>query len=166
VLERSSVLAEEDVEIRYFNDMWAFLDSGINAEIIKVEHDDDEEDTGKDFVNHGEVIVALKKVMISKNNKNSEDIVAVIDAMISRIENMKMKKERKKIRKKEREKFLREKRQTSLKKRCVRDEEFFCTVNIIKIFTSYLLVNKEPKMKIENLMKISILISISISMAV
>lgn len=134
MLERSNILLEEDVEVRYFKDMWTFMDSGVKADIIKVEYEDDEEDTGKDFVNHGEVMVALKTILIKENKEDSEMIVEVIDCLIEKIRMVKSKKELKKLRSMEAEKTLREKRQGSLKKRCIRDEEYLCTVNIVKTF--------------------------------
>lgn len=159
VLEKSNIFCEEDIEIRYFKDMWAFMDSGVKAEIIKVEHEDDEEDTGKDFVNHGEVMVALKSVLIRENKGQSDLIVEVVDAMITKIEMIKSQEESKRLRSIEFEKKQRERRQNSLKKRCIRDEEFFCTVNILKLYVTGVMFLKEQDPR--SVMLASILTSIS-----
>lgn len=120
MLEQQTFEVVIDEDYRYFENMWDYMDSGISAEIVSVEYEEEDEyDVIPNRNHHGQVLVLLKSLMIKVNKPGSDILTKVVDAVSSRVLENQYNKELDKERKMARERRIREKAKARVKREII-----------------------------------------------
>jgi hypothetical protein len=146
VLEQQTFTIVEDEDYRYFSSMQDFMDSGLSAEIVKLDCGDEEEYVeGMNYDTHGRVLVLIRSLMMkSIPNELSEVIDIVSRKCLEKKENIKRSKDRaeKRLLLLKRESRLR--REARFRFLCNISVDVELKANLVRIFyTLYLFLNRE-----------------------
>lgn len=138
---------EEDLDYRYFDNMWHFMESGVNAEIIEIEG---EEEFDENFRYHGRVLVLIRSLMIKGKSQQANNLTEIIDTLTEKMNVTKKEISEEKI-KKVRE-YKAKKADAELKARirkfrrmCYLKPEFSMKVSFVRFWLSIILIKSEGK---------------------
>jgi hypothetical protein len=154
VLDQPTFEIDIDYDYRYFESMWDYMESGLNAEIISVEGEDDnefEDYATKEY--HGRVLVLLKNIMIKGIKKNCDMLEDIIDIVSEKALKARELEERRKEReKKKKEKIKEEKkknREFAFKFACYNSIDLELKTNMLRYWlTSWLEIEMNESVRL------------------
>lgn len=135
-----------DDDYRYFESMEAFMDSGIQAEIISIDCGDEEDFVeGLNYDTHGKVLILIRNLMIkSIPNELGEVIDTISEKCLKKKDDVMKRKARIEMKINEQRKKSKLRREKLFKFACFRSVDLDMKANLVRyMYTSMLITEKE-----------------------
>lgn len=164
MLSQPTFEIEEDLDFRYFDNMWHFMESGLKAEVVSIENEEEFDETCK---YHGRVLVLLRSWMIKGKSKQAENLGEIIDTLTEKLDVNEKNISEEKMRKVREYKIKKAKEEVNarikkLRRMCYLHPEFSIKVSFVRFWLSITLAKSEVKV-INYMAKLAVCLALALA---